>query len=206
MIVSVARRWGWRIVLGLTGGLAVHGAPPAGPCVVVANHTSHADTPALLAALPARARPAVAAAADYWFCRPARAWLCRLLVGGFPVRRGGGGSADLAATAAARLARGRIVVIYPEGTRSRDSRLGTFHSGAAVLAARAGVPLVPVALTGTRDLLPVGRGWWRRRRVEVRFGPPVPHLDAARAIIADFLATPGNHRPADRAELQGVTP
>lgn len=57
----------WKLVLTVTGGLRVSGALPAGPLVIVANHGSHADTAALLAALPARRRPVAAAAAEYWF-------------------------------------------------------------------------------------------------------------------------------------------
>lgn len=196
MIASGGRRWAWRAVLRLTGGLRVRGAPPQGACVVVANHSSHADTAALLAALPARTRPVVAAAADYWFGRPARSWLCRLLVGGFPVRRGGGGSADLAA-ASRVLAAGRTVVIYPEGTRSRDGRLGRFRGGAARLAAQAGVPLVPVAITDTRRLLPV-HGRLCRTAVTVHFGPAMAgaDIDTARTTIA-ALVEGGQHRRSE---------
>jgi 1-acyl-sn-glycerol-3-phosphate acyltransferase len=74
--------------------------------VIVASHSSHADTAALLAALPARRRPAVAAAADYWFDSPWRRRVCQAACGAFPVRRSGGASADLTA-AAALLAEGR---------------------------------------------------------------------------------------------------
>jgi 1-acyl-sn-glycerol-3-phosphate acyltransferase len=185
MIAAALRRWLWRSVLGLTGGLTVSGPAPLGACVLVANHGSHADTPALLAALPARTRPVVAAAADYWFGGRARSWLCRLLVGGFPVRRSGGGSADLVA-ASRLLAAGRAVVVYPEGSRSRDGRLGRFRSGAGRLAAQAGVPLVPVAITGTRELLPV-HGKLHRTRVAVRFCSPATNIDEARSTIAAIV-------------------
>jgi 1-acyl-sn-glycerol-3-phosphate acyltransferase len=173
---ALARKALWRAVFTLTGGLRVHGAAalPPGPCVIVANHRSHADTAALLAALPARRRPAVAAAADYWFGGGPRRWICQALCAAFPVRRVGGGSADLAA-AARLLTAGRDVIVFPEGTRSRDGRTGDFHRGAARLATAAGVPLVPVGLSGTRTLLPPSGSPLRPHRVAVavRFGTPV---------------------------------
>ena len=173
---ALARRALWKAVLALTGGLRIHGAAglPPGPCVIVANHSSHADTAALIAALPARRQPAVAAAADYWFGGGFRARICRVLCAAFPVRRSGGGSADLAA-AAQLLAAGHDVIVFPEGTRSRDGDIGDFHGGAARLAAAAGAPLLPAGISGTRTLLPPG-GAPRPRRaaVTVRFGVPLP--------------------------------
>ena len=173
---AAARMALWRTVLTLTGGLRVHGAAglPPGPCVIVANHSSHADTAALIAALPARRQPAVAAAADYWFRGGLRPAICRGLCAAFPVRRSGGGSTDLAA-AVRLLAAGHDVIVFPEGTRSRDGQTGDFHRGAARLAAAAGAPLVPAGISGTRTLLPPG-GPARPRRtaVTVRFGPPLP--------------------------------
>lgn len=170
-------RWAlWRTVFTVAGGLRVYGAArlPAGPCVIVANHRSHADTAALIAALPARRQPAVAAAADYWFRGALRPWVCRALCAAFPVRRTGGGSADLAA-AARLLAAGHDVIIFPEGSRSRDGQTGDFHRGAARLAGAAGVPLVPAGISGTGTLLPPGGTTRRVRRaaVIVRIGIPV---------------------------------
>jgi len=186
---AAARKALWRTVLTVTGGLRVRGVPrlPDGPCVIVANHNSHADTAALIAALPAGRRPAVAAAADYWFAATPpgrrgvlcaarlRPWACQALCGAFPVRRGGGGTADLEAAAARLLAAGRDVVIYPEGSRSPDGSVGEFRHGAARVAAASGRPLVPVAITGTRELLPASKAGLRRRRgvVTVRVGVPV---------------------------------
>ena len=176
-----ARRVLWRAVLRLTGGLRVDGAAelPPGPCLIVANHSSHADTAALIAALPAWRKPVVAAAADYWFRGGFRPAICRALCAAFPVRRSGGGSADLAA-ATRLLAAGHDVIVFPEGTRSRDGQIGDFRRGAARLAAAAGAPLVPAGISGTRALLPpAGSGWAggpgrpRRATVTVRFGAPV---------------------------------
>jgi 1-acyl-sn-glycerol-3-phosphate acyltransferase len=77
---------------------------------------------------------------------------------------------------------GWSLLIFAEGTRSRDGRIGRLRSGAAVLAAAHDRPIVPVHVTGTRAAMPVGQSWprrrpgrWPRRRhdVEIRFGPPI---------------------------------
>jgi 1-acyl-sn-glycerol-3-phosphate acyltransferase len=173
MTAAATRRLLWRTVFRCTGGIEVRGALPSGGCVVVANHASHADAPALLAALDATHRPMVAAAADYWFCRPVKGRICRALVGGFPVRRAGGGYADLAARQA-ELRRGRAVVVFPAG--SRRSADGRFRSGAFRLAQDAGVPVVAVRLTGTATMLPPS-GRLRRAPVTVEILPPVAATD-----------------------------
>jgi 1-acyl-sn-glycerol-3-phosphate acyltransferase len=173
---------------GAHRGLTVTGALPRGGCVIVANHSSHADTAALLAAVDARHAPRVAAAADYWFGAGWRSAVCRTLAAAFPVRRTGGGSADIAA-AVALLRAGRAVVVYPEGTRG-DGEPGRFHAGAFRLAAAAGVPVVPVGLVGTARLLPK-HGRLRRTAVEVRIGEPVgADRDAARAEVVRLTAEP----------------
>jgi 1-acyl-sn-glycerol-3-phosphate acyltransferase len=187
-----ARRLLWRTVLTATGGVRVVGELPPEPCVIVANHSSHADTAALLATIPAHRAPVVAAAADYWFGGRRRRWICRWLAGAFPVRRAGGGSADLA-EAARVLAAGHDVIVFPEGTRSRDGRLGEFHSGAARLAAAAGAALVPVGIHGTRDLLPV-HGRPGRSRVTVRIGAPSVDLTEAKSAVAELATPAGRHR------------
>lgn len=187
-MAAVARRRLWRLVLALTGGLTVTGELPRGGCVVVANHSSHADTAALLAALPGRCAPRVAAAADYWFAGGWRPAVGRALAAAFPVRRSGGGSADMA-RAVALLRAGHAVVVYPEGTRGRGAP-GRFRSGAFRLAEAAGVPVVPVGIAGTADLLPK-HGRLRRAHVAVRFGAPLPpDPEAARAEVARLAALP----------------
>ncbi|HEX8003245.1 MAG TPA: lysophospholipid acyltransferase family protein [Mycobacteriales bacterium] len=193
MIAAVLRRLVWRNAFR-PGGLTVTGALPKGGCVVVANHSSHADAPALLAALDARHRPAVAAAADYWFRRGRRAAVCRTLVNGFPVRRDGGGSRDLLAAVPALWA-GRAVVVFAEGTRSDDGEVAAFHSGALRLAEVAGVPVVPVGIAGTRDVLPK-HGSVHLHPVAVRIGAPLdaPTAEHARAAVAALAAAPAPAR------------
>jgi 1-acyl-sn-glycerol-3-phosphate acyltransferase len=172
-VASRARRALWRWVCRWLGGLTVHGSLDPGTSrgrVVVANHGSHADTAALLAALPAATRPVFAAAADYWFDVPARRALATGLAGVLPVRRGGrGGYQALLDAAGPALAAGRTVVVYPEGTRTTDGRVGTFRSGALRLARDCAVPIVPVAVLGTRDVLPK-HGRLRAAPMEVRIG------------------------------------
>ncbi|MFI2208262.1 lysophospholipid acyltransferase family protein [Streptomyces sp. NPDC020141] len=169
---AVLRRALWWTVLTLTGGVERRGRLPRGGCVVVANHSSHADTAALLAALDARHKPAIGAAADYWFSSPWRSRICGRLAAGFPVRRTGGGMDDLLAMTDG-LRAGRAVVLFPEGTRGGDGPVGSFHRGALVLAERAGVPVVPVGIAGTDRLLPK-HGRLRSSLVRVRIGAPLP--------------------------------
>jgi len=70
------------------------------------------------------------------------------------------------------LARGEPIAVFPEGTRSRDGSLGEPRDGAALLAMRAGVPLLPVSITGSNRLFPKGARLPRRSRVTVRVGEP----------------------------------
>jgi 1-acyl-sn-glycerol-3-phosphate acyltransferase len=202
VIAASMRKALWRTALTATGGLRVAGELPAGPCVLVANHASHADTAALVAALPARRRPVFAAASDYWYDRPVRRIACRALVSTIPVRRTGGGRADLA-RAAELLAAGRDVIVYPEGSRSRDGSIAPFHSGAAHLADAAGVPLVPVGIQGTRGLLPA-HGRLHRTTVSVHIGAPTDDLADARAAVALLTNAPAPPKRTDSLVRQRV--
>jgi 1-acyl-sn-glycerol-3-phosphate acyltransferase len=196
VIAAYARKMLWRNAFRV-GGLTVTGTLPRGGCVVVANHSSHADAPALLAALDARHAPMVAAAADYWFRAGWRAKVCRSLVNGFAVRRTGGGGADLLGAVPA-LRAGRAVVVFAEGTRSRDGEVAPFHSGALRLAAAAGVPVVPVGLAGTRDTLPP-QGSFRLRPVAVRIGAPLPAHTAPAAAREAVVALASDPAPVRRS-------
>ena len=172
------RHYLWRMVVSRSGGLTVTGRwRHAGGCILVANHSSHADTAVLLAALPPSAKPVFVAAADYWFDVPVRRFVLTSLAGGLPVRRSGGSAyAALLAAVKPALAAGRTVVIYPEGTRSTNGEIGEFRSGAIRLAGDCGVPVVPVALLGTADVLPKG-GRLTPSPMEVRLGEPMDPTD-----------------------------
>jgi 1-acyl-sn-glycerol-3-phosphate acyltransferase len=145
-----------------------------GPVIFAANHASHLDTPLILLSLPDawRRRTAVAAAADYFFDTWWRAVGSSLFFNTFPIDRRGG---SMATTPGEVLADGWSLVIFPEGTRSKDGWVGTFRMGAAYLAVEHGVPVVPVAHRGTYAAMPRGAGWPAkgRRQLTVRFGAPL---------------------------------
>jgi len=171
---SVLRHWMWRIASAVSGGLTVTGRwQVCGGCIVVANHSSHADTAVLLAALPPKAKPVFGAAADYWFDVPVRRFIASSFAGVLPVRRTGESSyAALLAAVRPALEAGRTVVIYPEGTRSTDGTIAEFRSGALRLARDCGVPIVPVAVVGTADVLPKG-GRYSPAPMQVHIGAPI---------------------------------
>ena len=145
-----------------------------GPVIFAANHASHLDTPLILLSLPDewRRRTAVAAAADYFFDTWWRAVGSAIVFNTFPIDRRGG---SMATTPGEVLADGWSLVIFPEGTRSRDGWVGRFQLGAAYLAVQHGVPVVPVAHRGTFAAMPRGQGWPSpgRRQLTVRFGEPL---------------------------------
>jgi 1-acyl-sn-glycerol-3-phosphate acyltransferase len=170
------------------------GLPP--PVVLVANHTSHLDTPTILRALPLawRQRTAVAAAADYFYKKRVVANLVALSFNTVPIlRSGGGGSGSGSFDHVDQLIDQRWnLLMFPEGTRSRAGELGKLHSGAAVIAQQHGIPIVPIHVRGTYAAMPPGRNWPKRidgflshrHRVEVHFGPPIwPAGDEDRAAV-----------------------
>jgi 1-acyl-sn-glycerol-3-phosphate acyltransferase len=159
------------------------------PVVFVANHSSHLDTPTLLRAMPRkwRTRTAVAAAADYFYKKRWTANGVALLFNTVPLGRTGGGLDNGATDHVDRLIGQRWnLVMFPEGTRSRDGEIGKVRSGAAVIAARHEIDIVPIYVSGTHDAMPPGQNWPKRRpgrlfsrrhRVEVRFGEPITPRD-----------------------------
>jgi 1-acyl-sn-glycerol-3-phosphate acyltransferase len=155
------------------------------PVIFVANHSSHLDTPTILRALPRkwRRRTAVAAAADYFYNKRWKANGVALLFNTVPLGRKGGGLGSGATDHVDRLIdEGWNLVMFPEGTRSRDGKIGKVHSGAAVIAAHHGIDIVPIYLSGTHEAMPPGQNWpqrkpgrffSRRHDIEVRFGQPI---------------------------------
>lgn len=144
---------------------------PAGPFVLAPVHRSFIDTP--IAALITPRRMRFMGKETLWGSKPLGALLT--LLGGFPVERG---TADRTALRAAGdvLALGEPLVMFPEGTRREGDRLrrDDMHDGPAFVAARAGVPIVPVGFGGTVRALPIGSKIPRPARVTAVVGPPIP--------------------------------
>jgi len=159
------------------------------PVIFVANHSSHLDTPTVLRAMPRRwrNRTAVAAAADYFYKSRWRARSVALVFNTVPLGRKGGGLGNGATAHVDKLIEeGWNLLMFPEGTRSRNGKIGKVHSGAAVLAGKHRLNIVPIWIGGTHQAMPPGQNWpkrlpgrlfSRRAKVEIRFGPPIPPRD-----------------------------
>jgi 1-acyl-sn-glycerol-3-phosphate acyltransferase len=122
--------------------------PKHGPYIIAANHLSWTDIPLVPAYVPGKV---VYMAKEELFLDKRVGWLVRFL-GAFPVKRGEGDRQALRA-AESLLKRGKVLIIFPEGTRSKTHVLGKAHSGLALIALRAGVPVLPVAIWGSENAL-----------------------------------------------------
>jgi 1-acyl-sn-glycerol-3-phosphate acyltransferase len=130
------------------------------------------DTPVALANIPVQFR---FLAKRGLFQIPFMGWhLAR--AGHIAVPRGDARAAVKTMTLAAQTVRDQQIslLIFPEGGRSREGEMRPFMEGAAYIAIRAGVPLVPVGLKGTREVLPYGSGTMRGGTVVMRIGDPIP--------------------------------
>jgi 1-acyl-sn-glycerol-3-phosphate acyltransferase len=161
---------GWRV--RVTGH---NNVPRQGPVILAPNHTSFCDS--FFLPFVMRRRVTFVAKAEY-FDSWKTAWFFRA-AGQIPMRREGGSASERALAAARDVLRsGGVLGIYPEGTRSPDGRLYKGHTGVARLAIQCGVPVIPVGITGTTDVQPVGSNMMRPfKRVQIQFGAP---LDLAR--------------------------
>ncbi|MCP2324437.1 1-acyl-sn-glycerol-3-phosphate acyltransferase [Hamadaea flava] len=160
--------------------------PRRGPVIFAVNHISALDS-FLISPLSPR-RVAFMAKSEYFVRRGALGWLMRTALVGtdaIPVSRTDSrsalGSLDVAA---AHLAKGGAFGIHPEGSRSRDGRLYRGRTGVAWLALETGAAVVPVAVSGTDRILPVGARIPRPGRITVRFGQPL-HFDGSEGKTAN---------------------
>jgi 1-acyl-sn-glycerol-3-phosphate acyltransferase len=170
--------------------IGLENIPDGGPVILAANHESFLDDFLLPLVLKGR-KATILAKADYfehWYTR----WFFKG-AGCVPVRREGG-SAGLAAlrTAIDALKEGKLVALFPEGTRSPDGRLYRGKTGVARIALEAQAPVIPVAIVGTFELWPYNRKLPKPGGTEIRFGKPLT--------FDRHFAT-----PADRFVLRSVT-
>ncbi len=178
------------------------GELPAGPMLLIANHVTAYDGALVLYALPRRLRQHVAIAMSGEMLEDFRhgrkqgnalldllgpvAWLLiTALFNVFPLPRQQGFRRSFAHAGEA-LDHGDSVMIFPEGTRSRDGRMHAFRQGIGLLAVESAVPVLPVALVGLGELTAAKQRWFRSGKLEVRVGKPIP-VDAA-AEPADVTA------------------
>jgi 1-acyl-sn-glycerol-3-phosphate acyltransferase len=145
---------------------------PNGVYVFASNHASYMDTPVVLGNIPVQFR----------FLAKRGLFMIPFLgthlqrAGHIPVFRGNARQnlKTLVMAAETVQKRGISLLIFPEGGRSQDGTLGQFSEGAAYIAIKAGVPLVPLTLQGTRAVLPFGSGLPRPGRIRMLIGDPIP--------------------------------
>lgn len=159
-------RYGALLAYKLWYGLSFEGLenlpdPKDGTFIIACNHRSYAD-PVLLS-LKVKRRCTYMAKEEL-FKNPVFAALIRLF-GAFPVKRGEGDN-GIIDTAVGKLREGKNLAIFPEGTRSKDGKVGRGKTGVALIAARAGVPVVPCGIAYDGKLC-------FRKKITVRYGKPI---------------------------------
>ena len=175
---------------------------PRGSYVLVSNHASYMDTPAMLSAVPVQFR---FFAKKGLFSIPFLGWhLGR--AGHLPVVRGDARASLKAMSEGARVIRERhlSLLLFPEGGRT-ERNMRPFREGAAYIAIKAGVPAVPVGIVRTREVLPMHSWTIRPGAIEVRVGDPIPTADlkaADRGRLNELL----QQRVAELAEETVIAP
>jgi 1-acyl-sn-glycerol-3-phosphate acyltransferase len=147
----------------------------SGPFIIASNHLSFIDSMAIPLMSPRRV--GYLAKSEYFTTPGFRGWLTKTLftaLGALPVERQTHRAAQEALdTAMTVLEAGGGFGVYPEGTRSKDGRLARGKTGVAWLALTAECPVVPVGITGTDRIQPIGARYWRPHRFSVTFGKPL---------------------------------
>jgi 1-acyl-sn-glycerol-3-phosphate acyltransferase len=189
------------------------------PVIFAANHESHADTAAIICSLPPhwRKRTAVAAALDVFGRNGAdaapslkRMWLEWIVAAGFNAfsfDRHGPPLRSLR-TSVQLIRNGWSLLLYPEGTRSRDGTMRGFKAGVSVLARFSGRPVVPIHVSGGGEVLPCGMLLPRPGRITVRFGAALHHgeHESPEAFTARVQSEVGRLGGLTEAELATLPP
>ncbi len=182
-------RWWCRLVAwSIFARIRVHGVQhvrPDQPYVYMANHSSLIDTPALFAYLP---HPFRIMAKRELFYVPFMGWHL-WTAGHFPIdRRNARKTVASLRRVIEGVRNGRSLAVFPEGTRTPDGRLQAFQSGVFKIAVKAGVPIVPVTIRGTFELLPKTTLAPRPGRVDVMLGEPIDTTDYNDKRLDDLIA------------------
>jgi 1-acyl-sn-glycerol-3-phosphate acyltransferase len=171
----------WRRVLQLVAVLVyrVHytgreNIPASGGVLVVSNHQSHFDPP--LVGIGSRRRMNYVARESLFSFRPF-GWFLKS-VGAIPINRDGLGLSGIKESLKL-LKKGEMVLIFPEGTRTRDGEIGRFHAGFTTLAARSNAVILPVAIEGAFQAWPKTKKFPGLGKIRVHFGRPIPHAEIA---------------------------
>ena len=154
---------------------------PAQPSfVLAANHGSHIDAPLLTAVLPLRWRDLTfpIAARDVFFEVPWLAAFTAMFVNALPVFRGSG-SHGLAEMRARLLREPCVMIVFPEGTRTRSGSMNRFRSGLGMLVAGTTIPVVPCHIAGAYEAIPANRWLLRPDRLTIRLAKPQTFSDCA---------------------------
>jgi 1-acyl-sn-glycerol-3-phosphate acyltransferase len=162
ILLAIFRPW----VVGLEH------VPKQGPVILASNHLSFIDSIFLPLVVD---RPVVfLAKSEYFTGKGLKGWATRLFfqaANQLPIDRSGGKASEASLNTGLRVLReGSILGIYPEGTRSPDGRLYRGRTGVARMVLEAGVPVVPVAMIGTAEVMPIGTRVPKVRRVGIVFG------------------------------------
>jgi len=163
------------IIMKLYGGLTARGLenlPVKGPFIIAPNHLSLADAPAILAALPWDiATQTFSLGHVKFFSGPITSRMGKLAQV-IPVDMDARLYSALQLSAYA-LRSGKVLLVFPEGSRSRDGGIKEFKKGVGIIAKELNIPLIPVAIQGTYEMMPTGRKFPRPGRVRVSFGRPL---------------------------------
>ncbi|NOZ25535.1 MAG: 1-acyl-sn-glycerol-3-phosphate acyltransferase [Nitrospirae bacterium] len=143
--------------------------PAEGGVIIAANHMSHLDPPLIGVCIKRRA---VFMAKSSLFHVPVIGWFVRRF--SIPVDRGTARPSTIK-EAVRRLKEGGLVVMFPEGTRSREGDVGGGKRGVAMVAAMARAKVVPALIEGTEKALPAGAAFLRPTKIRVTFGRPLEY-------------------------------
>jgi 1-acyl-sn-glycerol-3-phosphate acyltransferase/long-chain acyl-CoA synthetase len=179
--------------------------PARGPLVIVSNHASHLDVLCLLAALPLgkvhHAYPA--AAADYFFTSIPRMALSAICINALPFGRLDHVRQSMSLCRQV-LDAGHVLIVFPEGTRTTDGKVGAFRRGIGELVAGRNVPVVPCHLGGTFAALPRGRRLPRPLRLTLHIGRPLSFAHRERAKAETIVIS--NELRDEVIALEGACP